>query len=96
MSDDLTGGDISIRIVGHPDDTLTIKPLGMKPYLLVTIDDVGLDDEDDVAFTVEIGGGVPLDRDEISEFFEGIANAIRDGETVTTEHDDTPTQEPLT
>ena len=96
MTDDITGGDISIRIVGRPAETLTIKPLGMKPYLLITVDDPGLDDDDDVSFTVEVGGGVPLDREEISAFFEGIANAVREGETVTTEADDTPTQEPIT
>lgn len=87
--------NINIRMIGRPEDTLTVKPLGLKPYLLVVVDDIGEADNDDVSFVIEVGGGVPLDRDEIAEFFQGLAAAIADGEAVTAEADDTPTVEPL-
>ncbi len=93
-ADDLHGGDIGIRIIGRPVDTLTVKPLGMKPYILIVVDDIGLDDTDDVEFRIEVGGGVPADPEEIATVLEGLADALRTG-TVDTEADDTPTQEPI-
>lgn len=93
-ADDLSGGDIGISIVGRPPETLTIKPLGMKPYILVIVDDIGLDDDSDVEFRIEVGGGIPLDTEEIALVLEGLADALRTGE-VQTSADDTPTQEPL-
>lgn len=94
MNDDFADGDISIRITGRPAETLIIKPLGLKPYVLITIDDIGLDDADDVEFRIEVGGGVPADPEEIATVLEGLADALRTGE-IDTETDDTPTQEPL-
>ncbi len=69
--------NISLRIVGRPEGTITSRFLGMEPYLLVSVQDA---DDDSVSFDLEAGGGVPVEPlDELAAFFEGLAEAIRAG-----------------
>ncbi len=78
-STESTEGDLSVnlQITETPEGTISSRFLGMEPYLLVTVQDA---DEDEVSFTLNVGGGFPSrPLDELAGFFEGLAEAIRAG-----------------
>lgn len=70
-----TPDEIKIQITSRAPDTLTLRPVGQLPYVLVEVD---ADAEvDTLAFKVEVGGGVPLDAAEVAELLENTAEFIR-------------------
>jgi hypothetical protein len=89
MTESPTEGDLSVnlQITETPEGTLVSRFLGMEPYLLVTVQNA---DEDEVSFTLNVGGGVPArPLDELAAFFEGLAEMIREG----VEDEDTDTDD---
>ncbi len=84
--------NLSLSTTETPEGTIISRFLGMEPYLLVTVQDA---DEDEVSFTLNVGGGVPArPLEELAAFFEGLAEMIREGvedEATTTDTAEEPT-----
>ena len=69
--------NLNIAISERAEGTVGFKPVGLNPYIHLTVDDV-TDDSLDIG--IEVGGGTPAEPlEDLATFLEDVSQAIRNG-----------------
>ena len=67
---------INIELYQRAEGSITMRPVGLRPYILLEVKDVT---DDELTISIEVGGGVPADPvADLSMFLGSIAEALED------------------
>ena len=76
---------LNVNLSQRDEGILALKPVGMVPYVLITIEDAT---EESLDLAVEVGGGAAVEpKDELAAFLATVAESIAQG-TLTEDADD--------
>jgi len=77
------GPTVTIHLSERDENQVTLKPVGLVPYILITVDDVTEETsgpEAALTIGVEVGGGTPIEpREDLATFLEFVVESLRDG-----------------